>query len=62
MIARISLLILGGLTLAACDPGPTGFGTAPPGVSQAQHDAEVQARRQARNEFYRGPRGGATGR
>lgn len=62
MTLRLSLLSLSLLALAACDPGPTGYGTAPAGVSQAQHDAEVQARRQARSDFYSGPRGGATGR
>jgi hypothetical protein len=48
--------------LAACDLGPNGLGTAPPGVSQEQFEAEIRARNQARSDFYRGPRGGETGR
>ncbi len=48
--------------LAACEPGPNGMGTAPPGVSQESHDAQVAAKREARNAYYRGPRGGASGR
>jgi len=48
--------------LAACDPGPTGHGTAPAGVDQADWDRQIAARRQARSDVYRGPRGGATGR
>ncbi|MFC3616269.1 hypothetical protein ACFORG_21210 [Lutimaribacter marinistellae] len=56
------LAVLACLTLMACDVGPTGHGTAPPGVSQTEWDAEVQARRDARRKTYMGPRGGATGR
>jgi len=48
--------------LAACEPGPSGKGTAPPGVSQEAHDAQVAAQREARSAYYRGPRGGASGR
>ncbi len=48
--------------MAACDPGPNGMGTAPPGASQNAHDAQVAAQREARSAYYRGPRGGASGR
>ncbi|MBE1284990.1 MAG: hypothetical protein GJ676_16885 [Rhodobacteraceae bacterium] len=48
--------------LAACDTGPNGYGSAPAGVSQEAWDAQVRAERNARRDFYRGPRGGASGR
>ncbi|MCE8554006.1 hypothetical protein KBY29_06785 [Ruegeria pomeroyi] len=60
--ALLATLMIAAIALAACDPGPTGYGTAPAGVDQAQWDREIAARRQARSDFYRGPRGGATGR
>jgi hypothetical protein len=58
MTARIGLAVLALLGLAACDPGPTGFGTAPSGISQEDYDARVAADREARRDFYRGPRTG----
>ncbi|SEF81216.1 hypothetical protein SAMN05421751_10597 [Jhaorihella thermophila] len=64
VIARISIAALSVAALAAlaaCDPGPNGYGTAPPGVSQAEHDARVKAKREARRAYYAGPRGGAAG-
>jgi len=64
MTTPIRLLVLATILtgLAACDPGPNGMGTTPPGVSQKTHDAQVTAKRNARNAYYRGPRGGASGR
>ena len=62
MMPRLVLLATCLGLLAACDPGPNGLGTAPPGVSQAEHDAQVAARNKARRTFYSGPRGGASGR
>lgn len=59
---RLFILTITLLGLAACDPGPNGMGTAPPGTSQEAHDAQVAAQREARNAYYRGPRGGASGR
>jgi len=56
MLKRISVLFVVVFGLAACDAGPNGFGTAPPGVSQDQFDAQVAAKRKARQDFYRGPR------
>lgn len=50
------------VALSACDLGPNGYGTAPPGVSQADWDRQVEAKRKARRDQYSGPRGGATGR
>ena len=58
-----ALLLIGlAFSLSGCDTGPNGYGTAPPGVSQEEWDAQVAAKRQARRDFYRGPRGGMTGR
>ena len=62
MLARIVLTIAAATVLAACDPGPNGYGTAPAGVSQEAFDAQVEAERRARREFYRGPRGGTASR
>ncbi len=49
-------------TLGACDVGPNGMGTAPPGVSQQEYEARIAARRKARGAYYRGPRGGTASR
>lgn len=57
----LSLLIMS-FSLAGCDTGPTGHGTAPPGVSQAEWDQQVAAQRSARRSHFYGPRGGASGR
>lgn len=60
---RLGLLICGATFLAACDTGPNGFGTAPPGVSQADWDAEQKAKREAFFKCMSGPRpGGESGR
>lgn len=59
---RLSAAFLALVGLAACDPGPNGKGSAPPGVSQDAYEAQVVANRNARNAYYRGPRGGASGR
>ena len=48
--------------LFACEPGQNGKGTAPPGVSQEAYEREVSAQRKARSAYYRGPRGGHSGR
>lgn len=58
--AAVAVLAL--LATAACDPGPTGHGAARPGIAQTADDAGIAARRKARQEFYRGPRGGSSGR
>lgn len=59
----LPLALVAVLLVSACDPGPNGYGTAPPGISQADWDAQVAARRQAKWEYMSGPRpGGAGGR
>ena len=62
LVLRLGLICAALAALPGCDPGPNGYGTAPPGVSQEQFDAEVRARRQAKQSFFNGPRGGASGR
>lgn len=61
-ILRLSTIVAALAGLSACEPGPNGKGTAPPGVSQEKYEAQVDAQRKARNAYYRGPRGGASGR
>ena len=56
MKKQLVLTITAIMVLAACDTGPNGHGTAQPGVSQEAHDRAVAAQRQARQDFYRGPR------
>ena len=56
MKTKLILTLLGFTVLAACDTGPNGFGTAPAGVSQEVYDDAIAAQRQARQDFYRGPR------
>ncbi|MDW4497991.1 hypothetical protein R5H30_08380 [Sulfitobacter sp. D35] len=54
------LLILASPILAAgCDTGPNGYGTAPPGTSQAAWDAQKAAERDAYRDYMHGPRGGS---
>lgn len=59
---RLLFLVSSLVGLSACDVGPNGYGTAPPGVSQADWDRQVKAEREAKRARYQGPRGGATGR
>ncbi|SLN55950.1 hypothetical protein TRL7639_02988 [Falsiruegeria litorea R37] len=58
----VTAFVVSSFALASCDVGPNGYGTAPPGVSQADWDAQQAARAKARRQYYAGPRGGASGR
>lgn len=62
---RVSRGVLGVgalISLSACEPGPNGLGTAPPGMSQEAYERQVAARNASRRSYYSGPRGGASGR
>ena len=62
-MTRHSILLLAGTLLlaAACDRGPNGYGTAPPGISQADWDAQQEARRQAKYKASQQPNPGGAG-
>jgi len=55
-----AVLVLTGLS--ACEPTQGGTGTAPASASQQRVDSQADARRSARSAYYRGPRGGDSGR
>lgn len=58
---RISLFVGIALlfALAGCDGRPIGLGDPPPGVSQAEWEAQIVARNRAQRQSYSRPRGGA---
>ncbi len=60
--SHIVILFCAVFALSACDTGPNGYGTAPAGISQSNWDAKVAAERDARRQYYSGPRGGHSGR
>jgi hypothetical protein len=55
-----AVLVLTGLS--ACEPTQGGAGAAPASASQQSYDSQAAARRSARSAYYRGPRGGHSGR
>lgn len=62
-VFKFSVLAVIAAFLSACDTGPNGFGTAPPGVSQSEWDAQQRAKREAYRKCMSGPRpGGGTER
>ncbi|MGR3759774.1 hypothetical protein ACUXV3_06515 [Roseobacteraceae bacterium NS-SX3] len=61
-LATCAGLAAAAIMLSACDVGPNGYGTAPAGISQAEWDRQQRAEREARRAYYRGPRGGHSGR
>ncbi|XDA98118.1 hypothetical protein AB1M95_18815 [Sulfitobacter sp. LCG007] len=55
----LALIVLSPLLIGACDLGPNGYGTAPPGVSQAEWDAKIATQRKAEYDYIHGNRGGS---
>lgn len=61
-VLRLTIAMAVGVTLAACDPVAPGAQAPQGNASQSAGNTQASADRDARNAYYRGPRGGDTGR
>jgi hypothetical protein len=56
---RPSAAALALLVTAACEPDPGSNGSAPARAAPPSQNAQPEAQRQSRQDFFRGPRGGS---